>query len=176
MLRPRWNSVEIMSYQCWDNVETTLWNIEKWLYQSCATLIQRCSMSDTNIVSKLWNAENKTSDFASFSTLDQRYFNVDQQRWNNFDPKLKCLLGGKQRFSSLYFTKENHITDQFWKRLLLSSVNVNLYTKLRKYVLFLNVLTLIRVCLWGIILPTRWFYLNNSEAVKAVTLAFCSIQ
>ena len=28
---------------------------------------------------------------------------------------------------------------------------------------------------WGVILPPCWFSLNNSETVKAVTLAFCSI-
>ena len=28
----------------------------------------------------------------------------------------------------------------------------------------------------GVILPTCWFSLNNSETAKAVTLAFCSIE
>ena len=28
----------------------------------------------------------------------------------------------------------------------------------------------------GVILPTCWFSLNNSEKVKALTLAFCSVE
>ena len=54
--------------------------------------MQRCfdvvSMSGTGVVSTLCNVENTTSDFVSFSTSDQRYFNVD--------PTLKCLLGKMQ--------------------------------------------------------------------------------
>ena len=42
-------------------------------------------MSDTDVASTLYNVENPTSDFALFSTSDQRYFNVD--------PTLKCWLG-----------------------------------------------------------------------------------
>ena len=42
------------------------------------------------VVSTLCNVENPTSDFVSFSTSDQCYFNVDSQRWNNVDPTLKC--------------------------------------------------------------------------------------
>ena len=46
-----------------------------------STLFQRCfnvvSTSGTDVVSTLYNVENLTSDFVSFSTSDQRYFNVD---------------------------------------------------------------------------------------------------
>ena len=46
--------------------------------------MQRCfdvvSTSGTDVVSTLSNVENPTSDFVSFSTSDQRYFNVDPQR------------------------------------------------------------------------------------------------
>ena len=73
MFRIRWNNVEIKLYQCCFNV---------------------VSASDTDVVSTLWNVENPTSDFVSFSTSDQRYFNFDLQRWNNVDPTLKCWLGG----------------------------------------------------------------------------------
>ena len=41
----------------------------------------------------LYNVENPTSDFVSFSMSDQRYFNVDPQRSNNVDPTLKRWLG-----------------------------------------------------------------------------------
>ena len=36
-------------------------------------------MSDIDVVSTLFNAENPTSDFALLSTLDQRYFDVYPQ-------------------------------------------------------------------------------------------------
>ena len=49
-----------------------------------STLFQRCfnvvSTSDTDVVSTLCKVENPTSNFVSFSTSDQRYFNVDPQR------------------------------------------------------------------------------------------------
>ena len=38
------------------------------------------STSGTDILSMLCDVENPTSDFVSFSTSDQRYFNVDPQR------------------------------------------------------------------------------------------------
>ena len=41
-----------------------------------ARLKQRC----INVVSTLCNVQNLMSDFDSFSTSDQRYFNVDPQR------------------------------------------------------------------------------------------------
>ena len=50
-------------------------------------------MSGTDVVSTLCNVENPTLAFVSFSTSDERYFNVDPQRWNNIDPTLKCCLG-----------------------------------------------------------------------------------
>ena len=58
------------------------------LIQRCATLFRRyvmlcfdvVSVSGTDVVSTLCNIENPMSDFVSFSTSDQRYFNVDPQR------------------------------------------------------------------------------------------------
>ena len=50
----------------------------------CINVEKRCfdiaSTSDTDVVSTLCNAKNPTSDFVSFSTSHQRYFNVDPQR------------------------------------------------------------------------------------------------
>ena len=55
-----------------------------------------------NVISTLFNVvltlfenpfENPTSGFASFSTSDQCYLNVDPQCWNNVDQTLKCWLG-----------------------------------------------------------------------------------
>ena len=44
-LRPRWNNVEIMSYKRWNNVETASCNVEKPLYQRCATLFWRQTLA-----------------------------------------------------------------------------------------------------------------------------------
>ena len=59
-------------------------------------MIQRCfdvdSTSESDVVSTLCNADKPTSDFVSFSMLNQRYFNVDPQSCNNVDPTLKCCL------------------------------------------------------------------------------------
>ena len=49
-------------------------------------------MMDTNVVSMLCNVENPTSDFVSFLTTDQPYFNGNPQCRNNADPTLKCWL------------------------------------------------------------------------------------
>ena len=42
-------------------------------------------MQGTDVVSTLDNVENPTSDFVSFSTSDQRYFNVDPERWSDVE-------------------------------------------------------------------------------------------
>ena len=69
--------------------------MESTLYQHCtnvvSTLFQCCF--NVGVVSTLCDVENPTSDFVSFSMSDQRYFNVDPQRWNKVDPTLKCWLG-----------------------------------------------------------------------------------
>ena len=78
-MRPSWNKVEIK------------------LYQRCFNIV---STSHTDVVSTLSNVENPTSNFVSFSTSDQGYFNVDPQRWNNVDPTLKCWLGRKSYFAT----------------------------------------------------------------------------
>ena len=52
-------------------------------------------MSYTDVVSTLSNVENPTSDFVSFSWSDQRYFNVDPQRWNSVEISGVEMLAGK---------------------------------------------------------------------------------
>ena len=47
------------------------------------------STSECDTVSTLSKVEKPTSNFVSFSTSDQCYFNVDPQRLNNVDPTLK---------------------------------------------------------------------------------------
>ena len=73
--------------------------METTLYQHYTNVVQRCfdvvSTSGTDVVSALCDVENPTS--------DQRYFNVDSQRWNNVDPTLKCWLG----LDSLYCSNKN---------------------------------------------------------------------
>ena len=59
-------------------------NVEDTLKQRRDKVCQRffnvISTSGTDVVSALCNVENQTSDFVSFSTSNQRYFNVDPQR------------------------------------------------------------------------------------------------
>ena len=54
------------------------------LRQRCSNVVKRCfevvSKSGSDVESTVCNVENPTSDFASFSTSDQRYFNADLQR------------------------------------------------------------------------------------------------
>ena len=70
---------------------TASWNkAEIKLYQRCFNVV---STSQIDVVSTLCNVKNATSDFVSFSMSDERYFNVDAQRWNNVDPTLKCCSG-----------------------------------------------------------------------------------
>ena len=61
-----------------------LTNVEATLKQRCINVVQRCfdvvSTLGNDVVLTLCNVENPTSDFVSFSTLDQRYFNVYPQR------------------------------------------------------------------------------------------------
>ena len=54
-----------------------LTNVDTRLKQRCINVV---STSGTDVVSTLCNVENPTSDFVSFSTSDQCYFNVDPQR------------------------------------------------------------------------------------------------
>ena len=69
--------------------------------QHCATLKSGCFsvvkrwfnvVSTSDMVLTLWNVENPTSDFVSFSTSHQPYFNIDQQQWKNVDLTLKLWL------------------------------------------------------------------------------------
>ena len=66
--------------------------------QRYINVMKRCSdvvsTSDTDVVLKLCNVENPTSDFVSLPTLDQSYLNVDPKRWNNIDPTLNVILLG----------------------------------------------------------------------------------
>ena len=82
--------VSIQFQQRWDYVKTVL-------IQRCITVLQHCfdavSTSGSDVASTLCNIKNPTSDFASVSTSDHRYFNVDLQRWNNVDRRLKYWLG-----------------------------------------------------------------------------------
>ena len=52
-------------------------NVDTRLKQRCINVVPT---SGTDVVSRLCNVENPTSDFVSFSMSDQRHFNVDPQR------------------------------------------------------------------------------------------------
>ena len=90
-LRPPWNNVEIK------------------LYQHCFNVGHR-------VVSALSKIENLTSDFVSFLTSDQRYFNVDRQR-NNIDPTLKCWLGSHNtnNLRIIGTTCTAHVLYMYWE-------------------------------------------------------------
>ena len=81
MLRLRWNYVETMLYQLW-----------RRLKRRCTRFFQGCLTLGSDVVLTLYKVENLTSSVVSFSNSDQRYFNVDPQRWNNVHPTLKCWL------------------------------------------------------------------------------------
>ena len=60
-----------------------LTNVDARLKQRCINIVPTlCNVVSTlcNAVLTLCNVENPTLDFVSFSTSDQRYFNVDPQR------------------------------------------------------------------------------------------------
>ena len=59
------------------------------------------STSGIDFVSTLCNGENLTSDFVSFSTSNQRYFNVDWQCWNNIE-MLAGLITNTSFFDRLF--------------------------------------------------------------------------
>ena len=99
---------------CWSNVE-------RKLDQRCFNVV---SMPDTDEVSTLCNFKNPTSDFVSFSTSDQRYFNVDLQRWNNIDPMFKCWLA-IMSFSVLYVASA----------IIMISKKVNVFAVVYTYIL-----------------------------------------
>ena len=60
--------------------------VAKTLIKRCINVVQRC----IDIVSTSGTVENLTSDFVSFSTSDECYFDVDPQRSDNVDPTSKC--------------------------------------------------------------------------------------
>ena len=70
-MKQRWDNVISTWKQRWNNV------VQRWF--------NVFSTSGTDVVSMLYNLENMTSDFVSFSTSDQRYFHVDSQRWSNVE-------------------------------------------------------------------------------------------
>ena len=100
--------------QCWYNVVSMLWNV-------ISTLFQRRSPPFCNV--------EKTSDFVSFSTSDQCYFNADPKRWNNVDPTLKCWLG--YHITAWKFSAKNFLRIQCEDFLLKSLYSVRQYRKIR---------------------------------------------
>ena len=105
---------QTMLKQCWYNVVSTLCNF-------ISTLFQRRSPPFCNV--------EKTSDFVSFSTSDQCYFNADPKRWNNVDPTLKCWLG--YHITAWKFSAKNFLRIQCEDFLLKSLYSVRQYRKIR---------------------------------------------
>ena len=54
------------------------------LIQRCINVVERCfdvvSTAGYDFVSTFCNVEKPTPDFVSFSTSDQRYYNIDPER------------------------------------------------------------------------------------------------
>ena len=106
--------------QCW-YVVSTLCNVISTLFQRFATLFQRRGPTLCNV--------EKTSDFVSFSTSDQCYFNADPKRLNNVDPTLKCWLG--YHITAWKFSAKNFLRIQCEDFLLKSLYSVRQYRKIR---------------------------------------------
>ena len=87
------------------------------LFRRCVTFVDVVSTSCTDVVSTLCKVENPMSDFVSFSTPDQRFFNVDPQRGNNVDPTLKYWLG-------LY---RSNLTRRYLMKLFLERVSSDIF-------------------------------------------------
>ena len=102
-------------------------------------LIQRCInvvQLYFDVVSTLFQPRSppfckveKTSDFVSFSTSDQCYFNADPKRWNNVDPTLKCWLG--YHITAWKFSAKNFLRIHCEDFLLKSLYSVRQYRKIR---------------------------------------------
>ena len=109
------------------------------LIQRCINVVQRyfdVVSTFCNVVSTLFQRRGptfcnveKTSDFVSFSTSDQCYFNADPKRWNNVDPTLKCWLG--YHITAWKFSAKNFLRIQCEDFLLKSLYSVRQYRKIR---------------------------------------------
>ena len=109
------------------------------LIQRCINVVQRyfdVVSTFCNVVSTLFQRRGlafcnveKTSDFISFSTSDQCYFNADPKRWNNVDPTLKCWLG--YHITAWKFSAKNFLRIQCEDFLLKSLYSVRQYRKIR---------------------------------------------
>ena len=55
-------------------------NVEQRCFDFVQRFLDAVSTLGTDIISTLYKVENSTSDFVSYLTSDQRYFNVDPQR------------------------------------------------------------------------------------------------
>ena len=100
--------------------------------QVCIIVAQRCldvvSTSGTEVASTLCKVETLTSDFVSFSTSDQSYFNVHPQRWNNVDRgwtvgwgNIRILRADKRR--SYLLSEPQYRTKWFLENLLAIKMN-----------------------------------------------------
>ena len=85
-------NIEATLKQRWDYATSTLKKFCALLKSRCIDIVQRwfnvISTSDTDDLSTWYKVGNSMPDFVLFSTSHQRYFKVDSQRWNNFDPTL----------------------------------------------------------------------------------------
>ena len=96
-------------------------NVVQLYFDVVSTLFQRRSPPFCNV--------EKTSDFVSFSTSDQCYFNADPKRWNNVDPTLKCWLG--YHITAWKFSAKNFLRIHCEDFLLKSLYSVRQYRKIR---------------------------------------------
>ena len=108
----------------------------KWFYEirllQTRTHAELCQASEMGLLAKIFielkfltflekdfhvryliGSFNLTSDFASFSTSDQRYFNFNPQCWNNVDPMLKYWPG------HLWVKLGGSLTITYWRTLRL---------------------------------------------------------
>ena len=87
MLRPRWNNGEIMPYQHWNHVETTLCNVRKPLDQRLQLCFHVGHRRCVNVVQR-WKSD---VGLCFISKVGSTFFEITLIQ--NVDPTLKCWLG-----------------------------------------------------------------------------------
>ena len=95
--------------------------------------------------------DNVRSDFVSFSTLDQLYFNVDPLRWDNTDLALKYCLGVMwlQKPAVLYIWKESMNLTRTLPKAKFILKNMIICSLCRFFVTFGEMLLMKRIfCYW----------------------------
>ena len=125
-----------------------------------STLCTVVSTSDTDVVSALCKVENLTSDFVSFSTLDQRHFNVDPQRWSDVE------MLAKKHETQPTIQRRMNLVSTLWINVEITLIRRWKWNKIQRY--FQNPTFLKSNLIINIILtPQRyWNYIETNRAIE----------